>query len=386
MTEKIRVVMVIHNYFPVIGGAERVLASLSPELMKNNIEVYILTRQTPGTSAFELISGVPVFRLPSKGPKAFASLSFTLSALRMIWKLKPDIVHSHIMFSPATIGLIAKLILKTGFVITVHRSGPAPYGEIERLKQLFMGNLRLKLFRRYADRFIVISREIDAELSVAGIKGNEKIIIPNAVDTDYFYALSYDDKQKLRQKLGLNSKHIAVFIGRLSPEKQVHLLLTIWPEIRKVHSDAMLLIVGEGPDAERLKSSAPDGVVFTGGVSDTRPFFQVADIFVLPSLAEGLSIAMLEAMASALPAVVTDLAGATDIITHNKNGWLIPPGNIPLLEQGIKELFSDDAIRESIGQQGRNHIIANYSLNSAAEQLRNLYGRIIASSKENKLA
>jgi glycosyltransferase involved in cell wall biosynthesis len=386
MTENIRVVMVIHNFLPVIGGAERVLAALSPELMKNNVEVNILTRRQPATSAFELISGVPVFRLSSKGPKAFASLSFTFSALRMIWKLKPDIVHSHIMFSPATIGLIAKLILKTGFVITVHRSGPAPYGEIERLKQLFMGNFRLKLFRRYADRFIVISREIDAELSAAGIQEKERVIIPNAVDTDYFSPLSYDEKQKLKQNLRLNSNHIAIFTGRLSPEKQVHLLLSIWPAIRKVHSDAMLLIVGDGPEAEKLKGNAPDGVVFTGGVNDTKPFFQAADIFVLPSLAEGLSIAMLEAMASALPAVVTGLAGATDIITHKKNGWLIPPGNVPLLEQGIIELFSDDRIRDSIGRQGREHVISNYSITSAERELRNLYYQIIGSSKEKKLA
>jgi glycosyltransferase involved in cell wall biosynthesis len=386
MTEKIRVVMVIHNYFPVIGGAERVLASLSPELMKNNVEVTILTRRQPGTVAFERISNISVYRLPAKGPKGFASFTFTLCCLNMIRKLKPDIVHSHIMFSPATVGLMAKFMFHTRFVITVHRSGPAPYGEIERLKQLFMGNLRLKLFRRYADRFIVISREIDTELSGAGIPEKKRVIIPNTVETEYFYPLSYDDKQKLRQGLGINSNHVVVFTGRLSPEKQVHMLLSIWPGVRKVYKDALLIIVGDGPESETLKKNTSEGVLFTGAVTDTRPYFQAADLFVLPSLAEGLSIAMLEAMASALPVIITDLAGASDLITHKKNGWLIPPGNVKLLEQGIAELFNDDAMRNNIGREGREHILENYSLNSAAEQLRNLYGQINASSKENKLA
>ncbi len=377
MTDSIRVAMIIHNYFPVIGGAERVLAALSPELKKNNIDVHILTRRLPGTPAFELISGIPVYRLPAKGPKAFASLSFTMSALWKIKKMRPDIVHCHIMFSPANIGLIARWLLKIPFVITVHRSGPAPLGETERLKQLFLGKFRLALFRKFAKRFIVISSEIDTELAAEGIHETRRILIPNAVDTDSFYPLSPEDKHSLRQKLGLDSSRIAVFTGRLSPEKQVHILLSIWPEIRKSIPGALLLIVGDGSELEKLKNKAPNGVQFTGAIADVRPFLQAADVFVLPSAAEGLSIAMLEAMASELPPVVTNLAGAKDVITHKINGWLIPPDDVQVLQQGLVTLFNDDKLRDSIGKQARSDVQKYYSLGAIEKQLRNLYLSII---------
>lgn len=377
MTDSIRVAMVIHNYYPTIGGAERVLTALSPELKKNNIDIHILTRRLPGTAAFERISGIPVYRLSATGPKQFASLSFTLSALRRIRKLRPDIVHSHIMFSPATIGLIARWLFRTGFVITVHRSGPAPLGETERLKQLFLGKFRLSLFRKYAEKFIAVSREIDTELAAAGIPESRRILIPNAVDADYFYPLSPDDKRALRERLGIHSDRIAVYTGRLRPEKQVHLLISAWQKIQKSYPDALLLIVGEGPLYEKLKNQVREGIIFTGGVSSVLPYLQAADIFVLPSAAEGLSIAMLEAMSSALPAIVTDIAGAKDVITHKKNGWLVRPGDVEELQQGLIALFGDEALRNKIGKEAREHIRQNYSLNAVEKQLRNLYLRIV---------
>ena len=103
---------------------------------------------------------------------------------------------------------------------------------------------------------LLISSEIDTELAAEGIHETRRILIPNAVDTDSFYPLSPEDKHSLRQKLGLNSSRIAVFTGRLSPEKQVHILLSIWPEIRKSIPGALLLIVGDGSELEKLKNKA----------------------------------------------------------------------------------------------------------------------------------
>ena len=86
---------------------------------------------------------------------------------------------------------------------------------------------------------------------------------------------------------------------------------------------------------------------------------------------------MLEAMASELPPVVTNLAGAKDVITHKINGWLIPPGDVQVLQQGLVTLFNDDKLRDSIGKQARSDVQKNYSLGAIEKQLRNLYLSII---------
>ncbi len=87
-----RVVIISHGFPPVIGGVERLLATLAPFLQKSGLEVYILTRRVPNTPAFEIYNGVPVYRLPVTGPRPVASLIFTLSALPIIKKLNPDLI------------------------------------------------------------------------------------------------------------------------------------------------------------------------------------------------------------------------------------------------------------------------------------------------------
>jgi glycosyltransferase involved in cell wall biosynthesis len=171
---------------------------------------------------------------------------------------------------------------------------------------------------------------------------------------------------------------IVLYVGRFVTEKRVDHLLTLWPEIRQAFPQAHLLLIGAGEETARLQAMSGPGVQFTGQVDDSAPYLKAADLFVLPSSTEGLSVSMLEALSVGLPALVTAVGGAPDVIQHKVNGCLIPPDDLPALRQGLLILLGDARLREQLGIKGRECIMAAYSLDSVAVQLGALYQKLLA--------
>lgn len=373
-----RVAMLIHGYAPRVGGAERVLAALCPELQALNIEVHVLTRRFPGLASFEIINGVPVHRLPIPGPKITASLTFTLTAQWLLRQLRPDVLHAHEVFSAATTAVTAKRLLGGApVVVTAHSSGPI-VGDVQRLRKRFLGPQRLQIFQRQVDAFVTISRAIDAELAEIGVPAARRMFIPNGVDTRQFAPLAADEKCSARNALSLPTDGpVVIFTGRLISEKRVHTLIAFWPEVRAAHPEATLLIVGTGPEENALRAIAGPGVKFAGRVENVAPLLQAADVFVLPSVAEGLSVAMLEAMACGVAALVTRVGGASDVIEHGQNGWLIPPDDPAALQAGLLTLLGEAALCAQLGQLGRERVLRDYALPIIARRLRDLYDSLI---------
>lgn len=372
----IRVAMVIQGYHPLIGGAERQLAALIPFLQALGIEVHVLTRRYDGLTSFELIDGVPVYRLPIPGPKPVAAFSFILTALPLIKKIKPHVIHAHELLSPTTTAIVIKRVFGIPVVVKVLRGGIL--GDLAKLKRKPFGRQRIKSSKRWVDTFIAISREIDKELEQVGIPHEQRAFIPNGVDMERFKPLPLSSKKILRDDLGLPAEgKIALYTGRLSPEKRVNNLISIWPTIRETHPDAHLLILGKGSEENRLKKMAGDGVIFWGLVNDVAPYLQVSDLFVLPSSTEGLSNALLEALASGLPSISTAVGGAPDVIEHKVTGWLIHPESLDELQSAILTLLSDSDLCRNLGLKGREKVIQNYSLPTIANYLQKLYQQFI---------
>jgi glycosyltransferase involved in cell wall biosynthesis len=372
--------MIIQGYHPLVGGAERQLAAFAPELQALDVELHILTRRYKGLLPFEVVNNVPVHRLPIPGPKPTASLTFTFTALPLLRRLRPHILHAHEVFSPATTATAAKRVLGgTPVVVTAHRSGPL--GDVQRLLKKFMGPQRMQTFQQQVNAFVVISQEIDAELAGVGVPDSRRVFIPNGVDTQHFAPLTPEEKIAQRQKLGAPAAGpAAIFTGRLAPEKRVHHLVNVWPAVRAAHPEATLLILGVGPEETALKHAAGPGVIFAGRIENVAPYLQAADMFVLPSAAEGLSVAMLEAMSCGLAAVVTRVGGAVDVIRHGDNGWLIPPpspDDPAALQAALLTLAADPAKRADLGQRARASVVNEYSLPVLAKRLRDLYERLL---------
>ena len=379
MSEPIRVAMIIHGYPPRVGGAEQQLAAFAPLLQAQGADVHVLTRRFRGLAPFERIEGIPVHRLPVPGPKAVASVSFTINGLRLLWQLRPHILHAHELFSAATTALLAKRFLAAPVVVTAHRSGEL--GDVQKLGRKRTGARRLASLRRQVDAFVCISHEIDRELAAVGIPHQRRHFIPNGVDTECFAPVSARRKRELRAALGLPDVPITVFAGRLAREKRISHLVAIWPAVRARHPGALLCLLGSGPEEEAIRQEASEGVRLVGPVADVAPYLQAADLFVLPSIAEGLSVALLEALSTGLPAIVTKVGGARDVVEHGENGWLVPPDDVPALQEAVLTLLGDADRRADLGRRGRERVVRDFALPALAERVIALYQQLTLSRR-----
>lgn len=383
MGSNLRVAMMINGYYPRVGGAERQLGSIAPLLQHRGVNVHILTRRYQGFKDYEEVEGVPVHRLPVPGPKPLASLSYTFSALTLLAKLQPDVIHAHEMFSTTTTAVAAAALWKKPVVVTAHSSGY--FGDIARLKKKLLGPQRLFIFRNKVDHFIVISQKIDQEFEDIGVPAGKRTYIPNGVDSHRFHPVDEDQKREIRKRLGFPQDGlIAVFTGRLSEEKRPANLLNAWPVVHERFRNSLLLIAGSGSQEEELRNLITPGVRMLGEIKDVVPFMLAADLFVLPSAAEGLPVSLLEAMACGLPAVATAVGGTPEVLVHGKTGFLIPPDDLLSLQTAINNLFSDSQLRTQMGALGREVVVSNFSLDIVVGKLFDLYNQLASSSSRRK--
>ncbi len=369
----LHVATIIHGYFPRVGGAETQLRALVPHLREQGIEMTILTRRYDlELPAYQIIDESAVYRLPATGHKVVASLSFTIAAFFRLLRLRPQLVHAHEFISPATVALLGERFLSIPMVVTSHRSGEI--GDVQKMKRKLTGPIRLKALKKRVSKFVVISDEISDELIGIGVDEDRLINITNGVDTERFSPPSIGEKLARREQLGFSpDAQIAIFTGRLVPEKRLDLLISVWEKLRETNPNAELLILGAGAEEEHLKAMAGEGVHFMGSTNDVLPFLQMADIFVLPSIAEGLSVALLEAMSCELTPLLTDVGGAREVVHHQENGWIIPPDDGEALLKGLLALFGDEKMLVERGQAARQRVISTFSIQIAAKKLANLY-------------
>lgn len=372
------VAMLIQKYYPHVGGAEKQIQRLVPRLQARGFEVCVITRHEPGLSRFEIIDGASVYRLRCPGPKPLAALFYMGGAFTLLSRLRPDLIHAHEVLSPASAALLAKRFFGWPVIVKVLRGGMR--GDVYKLKRRPFWKQRFRVLCQGVDSFVVISHEIDQELTAMGVPTQKRAFIPNGVDTETFAPLADSQKKYLRADLLLPvDGPLVVYLGRLTFEKRVDHLIRIWPTVRESFPEAQLLIIGAGPEEAllRTQSRSVPGVKFTGQVNDALSYLQAADLFVLPSATEGLSNSLLEALSTGLPVLATSVGGTPDVITHGENGYLIPPDDLSALKTGLTVLLGDPDLRAQLGTQGRRRIQKDFSLNSVAGRLATLYRSLL---------
>lgn len=368
---RLRVAMLAQQYYPLLGGAERQIMSLAPLLVARGVDIVVLTRQYPGLQRYEELQGVPVHRLPIPGPKIVKSMMYTYAAQSVLARVQPDVLHAHELLSPTTTAIIAKRRLKIPVLAKVLRGGT--YGDLARIHQKPFAKRRLRTIRNGVDVFVSISTEITLELRDHSIADERIRFIPNGVDTDRFSPVDDAARVRIRKELDQINGPIAVYTGRFVPEKRVDQLVEVWPLVRTEFPDATLFLLGTGSETQKLMDLAGDGVHFVGQVDDVVSYLRVANAFVLPSVAEGLSNAMLEAMATGAPVVVTRVGGAPDLVDDGVSGCMIPPDSPDHLRDAILALFRDPAKQTSYGAQARKRVLKDYALSVTADRLVALY-------------
>ena len=223
------------------------------------------------------------------------------------------------------------------------------------------------------------SPESEEALVRLGIAPARVALISNGVDTSYYRPYP-GDRSELRSSLELPASGKAICcVNRLHPLKRVDVVLRAFHRVLAEQPGCRLLVIGDGPEYERLKQLAASlgvnrAVRFLGFVRDPLPYLQASDVFVLASDVENLSNALMEAMACGLPVVATEVGGNKECVRHGEDGLLVPRASPEAMARALLQLCNDAELALRLGARARQSAVARYSLQATVDQYLQVYG------------
>ncbi len=321
------------------GGAERHLIDLCRQqaAMGLDVAVALPTRGTLGRTLQSL--GIDCFFIRPGGRWNLLALWSLRQAIR---RAAPDLIHAHMVKS-------AIMAQRAGSgvpcVATAHnlvrRCGP------------FRG----------CRRVICVSAQVRDTLTACGYPPDHSLVVPNAID---FSLLSNRPRAAERERMGWAQQPVVLCVARLVPAKGHVFLLHAMAHVWQQFPAARLVLAGEGPEraaleqlAARLQATAQ--VDFLGNRDDVPQLLGAADVYVQPSIKEGFGIALLEAMASALPCIATPTGAMGEMIETGHTGLLVAPGDADELAQAILKLLADAPLRQQLAAHASETVRSRYS-------------------------
>lgn len=384
----VRVLMVVRLFYPWVGGTERQAHKLAQSLAEKGVIVGLVTGWWfPGTPQREMVEGIPVFRNHTlwemfgiKGLRKFGGYLYILTLLWYLWRQRAcyDIIHVHGLSYHTFAAVLAGRWFKRKTLTKLANSGSA--SDILKMRidqQLFASRYMLSTALR-CDRFSALTQTIKQELVAAGVPAEDVVELVNGVETD---------RITVKRDYALHNPPRLIFVGRLHEQKGLDILLNAFRQLvgRKATGETRLQLVGDGPLRDYLQDLAyrlgiARLVEFSGQTDQVIGHLQQADIFVLPSRAEGISNALLEAMACGLPAVVSDVPGNWDVVEHEKNGLLFTGENPESLAQALVSLLEQRDLREFLGRAARQTVEERYSLSYVADCYIGMYRDLLSTA------
>jgi glycosyltransferase involved in cell wall biosynthesis len=373
----LRVGYLISYFHPFASGAERQALAQGIELVKRGHVVHVITQAVPGYPIDdEEYCGLFIhrcIRTSFRGP--LFALSFVQEVVRALRRLRGelDVVHTHQALWEAVATGSARP-WRSGIATLIQPASSGFYGEADQLRR----SRAFTVLRRIVLRnpaFAAISEEIEHQWLELGVPPSRLVRMASGVDTDHFHP-----GPSLVESALLPRPRV-IFTGRLHPQKNLPLLLQAFQEVA-FQTPANLVLVGPGSDREALSSLAAqlgiaERVQFVGAVADPAEYLRAADLFALPSIAEGMSNSLLEAMATALPCVVSGIGGNTDLIADQQTGRLVAEPNPVTWAAVLIDLIQNPEKARRMGTSARERILQDFSLRVVVDRYIELYHRMI---------
>ncbi|MFJ3962801.1 glycosyltransferase [Streptomyces sp. NPDC090036] len=370
---------VLHLVQPVDGGVARVVTDLVRAQTAEGLRAVVgcPAGGTLGDTARAAGAEVLTWRAGrAPGPALPAEI---IGARKVIRQVRPDLLHTH----SAKAGLAGRLAAR-GTVPTVFQPHAWSFDAVGGATAALA--LRWERYgARWADRVLCVSDAERRAGETGGITARWSVI-RNGVDLDHFSPGGPDpdrDRARARAELPLlaglpGGTPLAVCVGRICPQKGQDILLRAWPELRAAVPGARLALVGDGPDAERLRRAAPPGVLFAGAAADIRPWLRAADLVVLPSRWEGMALAPLEAMACGRPVLVSDVSGARESLPPGQGRLcLVPPEDPTALAESLRRLLAEPRLLAELGEQARQHARTDFDVQRTTDAVTGLYHELL---------
>jgi len=374
------VLFVIRYFHPFIGGLENNTLTLAAALIKHATTVAIATsrfyRKWP---ARETIHGVPVTRLPSPRIKILGSMCFLLSLAYYLIKNRTryDMLHVfQVGYTAAATILIGRLLRKPT-ILTLASSGSG--GDIRRHLRTPWGKFFVYVCR-LSSRIVVLNKQMYTELATIAYPEQNAVHIPNGVDTTLFYTRE-DEPHGGAGQIGAADEKIILYAGRLSTEKGVDFLIRAFSEVRK-RIPVRLFILGDGSEKKNLEKliqqcHVENKVHLMHAVENVVPFLHSADVFVLPSRFEGLSNALLEAMACGVPVIATRVTGTSEVMQDGVTGLLVEYNDTEALANALVFLLTHPEKARELAANAISMIRRLYTLEDAVAKYTMLYQSVL---------
>lgn len=371
--------LVAHVLFSLsTGGMERVAVSLV-KATRGSYRHAVIALTGFGSLQREIAGIATCVTLDKKPGKDWACYWRLWRTLRL---LKPDLVQT---YNIGTLDL-APVVRLAGVHALVHaehgRDVADPLGASVKYRRL------RRWMAPFIDRFVVVSPDLESWLKESvGIRHDKVMYIPNGIDTSVFHAARSGPRPR-PQLGGVAPAGTALFVNvaRLDAVKDQANLIRAFRLLRdRVRSkavDCRLIIVGEGPRHAQLQQQIAelgltDVAQLLGERHDVAELLTECDVFVLSSVAEGMPLTVLEAMAAGLPVVATKVGGIASLVEPGRTGTLIAPGDPDVLAEALYPYVDDERLRHAQGEAGRARVVERFSLPVMASAYTKLYDGLL---------
>lgn len=390
----LRVLQIVGNLD--IGGAQEVVRTLVEYLALGDCVPVVCTFQDgPLRQDIEQL-GITVEVLPNRRYSVVAFPFFVAdmirilhSLTRLVKKYNVDVVQTHLLGNLDFLVLLLRYTTRVRVILWTFHSAHFVLTEahLPRYKWLlkpkrYVRNQLYRLTSRLVSGFIAVSDEVKKNMvEIIGPIQDRIIVICNGVDVERYGQPV--DKVSMRSQLGLEATARLIAVVATFREPKGHrYMVEAMAAIVPRHPDVHALFIGDGDLREELRAQVQrvglgEHVHFLGNRYDVPELLAASDLFVLPSLWEGLSMALLEAMATGLPVVASEVSGTAQVIVPNETGILVPPCNATRLAEAIRQLLSDPERGWAMGAAAKRRVEKEFSARKQADEHLALYYRLL---------
>jgi glycosyltransferase involved in cell wall biosynthesis len=355
------------------GGTQRHLQQVLTRLDRQRFDASVFTLRPGGAVERELTaSGVPVSSLDVPGRLAApASVRALLCTARRLRAERVDVVHGY-QWRPALVGALVGRLAGVPLLLASKRSLTGSDRAAERA---------WRRIARRVDTVLVNAEALRHEGEALGMRCRWTLL-HNGIDVEGFRVGPPAPAAKLDWGLD-GARPVIGTVGRLERRKGHDVLLAAFERLRARRPAPQLLVVGDGPEAVTLARRAEAlgiaaDVRFTGTIDDVRPALAAMDLFVLPSREEGMSNALMEAMAAGRPIVATDVGGNGEVLDRGRLGVLVPSDDASALAAAMDALLDHPARAAGLAAEARNHVARRFGVHSMVTELESFYDRRLA--------
>jgi len=368
-TRKIHVLHVVDSLR--VGGLENGVVNLINALDEDMFQNSICCLRTTGGLEKRLRDpGVKVFELHQK-----LKDNLFLRMRKILVDEKVDILHSN-GYGTFLDSVVGAHLAGTPFLVhCIHGIYWRDMGKMKFRRRLLQRLLSLRTHKLYA----VADYLREYYIRIVGVSARRISTIYNGVDLETYAPRDQEARRKEKAKLGFSPGEVLIgSVGTLYWVKNPETFLEAAALVLNKRNDVSFLWVGDGPLKEKLQARAKElglekKALYLGSRDDVPNVLAALDVFVLPSISEGLSYSILEAMASSLPVVATDVGGNSELIRDGESGYLIPPRSPKILADVLLKLVSQEELRVSLGRRARHRVEEKYSFRKMVQSYQQMY-------------